>query len=77
MDMVEIHDYARRLLDAHGDKAEWEAAQKAAKAINRVTGTRPATGVAFRPRSRRCAVRMRVDRGRVRQSHLPSKLPVT
>jgi hypothetical protein len=27
--MNEIHDYARRLLDAHGD--EWEAAQKAAE----------------------------------------------
>ena len=25
MDMNEIHDYAQRLLDAHGDKAEWEA----------------------------------------------------
>ena len=31
MDMAEIHDYARRLLDAHGDKAQWEAAQKAAE----------------------------------------------
>jgi hypothetical protein len=30
MDMNEIHDYARRLLDAHGDKAEWEA-QRAAE----------------------------------------------
>lgn len=29
MDMSEIHDYARRLLSAHGDKAELEAAQKA------------------------------------------------
>jgi hypothetical protein len=29
--MNEIHDYARHLLDAHGDKAEWEAAQKAAE----------------------------------------------
>jgi hypothetical protein len=29
MDMSEIHDYARRLLSAHGDKAESEAAQKA------------------------------------------------
>ncbi|MGO8841897.1 MAG: hypothetical protein ACLQF1_12430 [Methyloceanibacter sp.] len=31
MNVNEIHDYARRLLDAHGDKAEWEAAQKAAE----------------------------------------------
>lgn len=31
MDMNEIHDYARRLLEAHGDKAEAEAAQKAAE----------------------------------------------
>ena len=30
MDMNEIHDYARRFLGAHGDKAEVEAAQKAA-----------------------------------------------
>ena len=29
MDMNEIHDYARRLVGAHGDKAELEAAQKA------------------------------------------------
>jgi hypothetical protein len=29
MDMNEIHDYARRLLAAHGDQAEQEAAQKA------------------------------------------------
>lgn len=29
MDMNEIHDYARRLLAAHGDKAEMEAARKA------------------------------------------------
>ena len=31
MDMNEIHDYARRSYDAHGDKAEWEAAQRAAE----------------------------------------------
>jgi hypothetical protein len=31
MDMIEIHDYARRLLGAHGTKAELEAAQKAAE----------------------------------------------
>jgi hypothetical protein len=31
MEMNEIHDYARRLLDALGDKAELEAAQKAAE----------------------------------------------
>jgi hypothetical protein len=31
MDMNEIHDYARRLLDAHGDKAEREASQRAAE----------------------------------------------
>jgi hypothetical protein len=31
MDMNEIHDYARRLLAAHGDQAEQEAAQKAAE----------------------------------------------
>ena len=30
MDMNEIHDYARRLLEALGNKAELEAAQKAA-----------------------------------------------
>jgi hypothetical protein len=28
MDMNEVHEYARRLLEAHGDKAELEAAQK-------------------------------------------------
>ena len=31
MDMNEIHDYVRRLLDARGDKAEWEASQRAAE----------------------------------------------
>ena len=29
MQETEIHDYARQLLDAHGDKAVAEAAQKA------------------------------------------------
>jgi len=31
MDSKEIHDYARRFVGAHGDKAELEAAQKAAE----------------------------------------------
>lgn len=31
MDMNEIHDYARRFVGTHGDKAEVEAAQKAAE----------------------------------------------
>jgi len=31
MDMNEIHDYARRFVGAHGDKAAVEAAQKAAE----------------------------------------------
>lgn len=31
MDMNAIHDYARRLRDTLGDKAELEAAQKAAE----------------------------------------------
>jgi hypothetical protein len=31
MDMNEIHDYARRFVGAHGDKAEAEAAQKVAE----------------------------------------------
>jgi hypothetical protein len=31
MDMTEIHDYARRLVGAHGTKAESEAALKAAE----------------------------------------------
>ncbi len=29
MDMTQIDDYANRLYSAHGDKAEYEAAQKA------------------------------------------------
>jgi hypothetical protein len=29
MEEIEIHDYARQLLEAHGDKAVVEAAQKA------------------------------------------------
>lgn len=29
MDMTQIDDYANRLYAAHGDKAEYEAAQKA------------------------------------------------
>jgi hypothetical protein len=31
MDMNEIHDYARRFIGAHGDKAASEAAQRAAE----------------------------------------------
>jgi hypothetical protein len=31
MDTNAIHDYARRFIGAHGDKAELEAAQKAAE----------------------------------------------
>lgn len=31
MDMNEIHDYARRFIGAHGDKAAIEAAQRAAE----------------------------------------------
>jgi len=31
MDIIEIHDYARRFVGAHGDKAELEAAQRAAE----------------------------------------------
>jgi hypothetical protein len=31
MDMNEIHDYARRFIGTHGDRAEVEAAQKAAE----------------------------------------------
>jgi hypothetical protein len=30
MDSKQIHDYARRFVGAHGDKAELEAAQRAA-----------------------------------------------
>ena len=29
MDSTAIHDYARRFIGAHGDKAEFEAAQRA------------------------------------------------
>jgi hypothetical protein len=31
MEMTEIHDYARRLLGVHGEKAALEAAQKASE----------------------------------------------
>ncbi|MEZ5874207.1 MAG: hypothetical protein R3D30_05055 [Hyphomicrobiales bacterium] len=31
MDMNEIHDYARRFVGAHGDKAALEAAQRASQ----------------------------------------------
>jgi len=31
MDMNEIHDYARRFIATHGDRAEVEAAQKVAE----------------------------------------------
>ena len=31
MQTTEIHEHARKLLDAHGDKAELEAAQNARK----------------------------------------------
>lgn len=32
MSMLEVDDYARRLWHAHGDRAEYEAAQKARNA---------------------------------------------
>ena len=31
MQMLQVHDFARRLYAAHGDRAELEAAQKARK----------------------------------------------
>lgn len=68
MDTKEIHDYARRFVGAHGDKAELEAAQKAAECERQATRVKPKTGAASRPRSRRCAVRTRADRPGVRHS---------
>ena len=46
--MNEIHDYTRRLLDAHGDKAEWEAVQNAAECDQQ--GDNDQASVAFKPR---------------------------
>lgn len=31
MDMNQVHDFARRLLNAHGERAELEAAQRASE----------------------------------------------
>ena len=58
MDITAIHDYARRLVGAHGDKAELEAAQRAAQCERHGENAKPRTGGGYRPRSRRC-----VDRG--------------
>lgn len=34
MTLIQLDDYAHRLYAAHGDRAEYEAAQKALKATN-------------------------------------------
>jgi hypothetical protein len=41
--MTEIRDYTRRFYGAHGEKAELEAAQKAAACERRGSAIRPAT----------------------------------
>jgi hypothetical protein len=51
-------DYARRFVGAHGDKAELEAAQKAAECERQGQKPKPSTGAGFRRRSRRCAARI-------------------
>ena len=35
MNMAQVDDYARRLYDAHGDRAEYEAAQKMRESADR------------------------------------------
>lgn len=62
METAKVMDYARSLLDAHGDKAEAEAAQKAAAHEARARRTRPRPGARSRRRSARCARRIRGER---------------
>jgi len=61
MDSNAIHDYARRFVGAHGDKAELEAAQRAAES-GKARRIKREIGAEFRLRSRRCAARTRADR---------------
>jgi hypothetical protein len=44
MQEIEIHDYARQLLEAHGDKAVAEAAQKAYALEKQAKMNRPKLG---------------------------------
>jgi hypothetical protein len=41
---IEVHDYARQLLEAHGDKALVEAAQKACSLEKQAKAKRPILG---------------------------------
>jgi hypothetical protein len=53
MDTTQVDDYARRLYQAHGDRAEYEAAQKAKECEDR-----GAMGEAEDWRSIRAAIRV-------------------
>jgi hypothetical protein len=64
MDSNAIHDYARRFVGAHGDKAELEAAQRAAECERQGQKDQAGDCAEFRPRSRRYAARTRADRMR-------------
>ena len=44
MGEIEIHDYARQLLEVHGDLAIVEAAQKACACEERVRRSKPKSG---------------------------------
>ena len=57
MHMNQVHDYARRLYDAHGDQAEVEPRARRRSAISKAARTKPAIGGASKVRSLRCEVR--------------------
>lgn len=51
MHEIDIHDYARQLLEAHGDRAVAEAAQKLVTTKSRAQANRPKLGGTSKRRS--------------------------
>ena len=58
MSIVQIDDYARQLYSAHGDRAEYEAAQKAKESAAKGETRPPSSGARCAKRSGCCAGRM-------------------
>jgi len=50
MQEIDIHNFARQLLEAHGDKAVAEAAQRASRSKSKGIGSRPKLGSILRHR---------------------------
>lgn len=65
MHTIEIQEHARKLLDAHGDKAVLEAAQKRHASWRRpATGNKQRPGDASKPPLCKCVARTRAEQVR-------------